>query len=98
MEHISPEDGAYFQYGPDSYRAASARSVLRVEGFVRRLEPAEFPRLGDFLADEFLNCKVGQEGLWLDFDTEPHELWIPGEPDEILHFQTDLSHGLSNQG
>jgi hypothetical protein len=56
IEKLTPGDGAYFEYGPDQYRAASAQDILKVDAFARKVEQAEFPRLGDFLADKFLGA------------------------------------------
>lgn len=94
VEKLTPGNGSYFEYGPDHYRAALAERVLRLEGFTTQLEVSEFPRLGDFLADEFLPCKVGVEGMYVDFDSEPHELHFPTQTEDIKRVQAELNHGL----
>jgi hypothetical protein len=94
IEKLTPGNGSYFEYGPNQYRAAPAQKVASVNGFTMRIENEDFPRLGDFLADEFLLCKIGLEGLYVDFDSEPHELHFPQRTEGIAAAEAELRHGL----
>lgn len=92
LEGLTPNEGAYFEYGPAAFRAASAAAVRAVDGFTGKLEPSDFPRLGDFLADQFLECRRGVAGMYFDF--EEQLLTFPTENGQIARLRTALKHGF----
>jgi hypothetical protein len=92
MEKLSPNEGAYFEYGPDAFRATAASAVVAVDGFTKRIEASAFPRLGDFLADEFLECKRGVEGMYYDFDRDT--LFFPNSSGGIEAVRLAIKHGF----
>lgn len=94
MERVAPVGGCYFEYGPRVYRAATAKNVIEVDGFTKNLGDEYFKRLGDFLCDDFLECKSGVEGLWVKFDSTPHELHFPESTEEVNKLRDQMGHGL----
>ena len=92
IEEVSPGDGSYFEYSPNGYHAARAKEVLAVEGFSKQLDKKNFPSIGDFLSNEFLECKVGLEGMFVDFDSET--LFVPHDNDSIAKVKADMKHGI----
>lgn len=95
IENLTPESGAYFEYGPDGYRAARACDVLDQEGHSKALDERSFPRVGDFLSNLFLECKVGVEGMYVDLETQ--SLVFPTQTPEIEELSQQLRHAMSVQ-
>jgi hypothetical protein len=92
MEMLTPQNAMYLEYGPHGYRAAKAADVIGVDGVVNRLEKSKAPSLGKLMTDEFFECKVGVEGLFVDFDKET--LNFPKGSEEISQLMKDMKHGL----
>lgn len=92
MEKLTPKQGAYFEYGPKQYKAAAANVMIGVDGFTGQLDDSSFIRLGDFLADEFLQCKIGVEGMYFDFDAET--LYFPRDNGDIARVRAKMKHGF----
>lgn len=59
-------EGLVINYGPHGYTAYKADRVIEADGRIPRAERA--PALGQILANEFLDCTIGQEGLFFDVD------------------------------
>jgi hypothetical protein len=92
MEMLTPQNAVYLEYGPQGYRAAKAADVIGVDGVVKQLDKSKSPSFGELITDEFLECKVGVEGLFIDFDNEI--LNFPKGSEEISQLMEDIEHGL----
>ena len=95
IEKLTPGEGAFFEYGPDLFRAATAKSVIASKGFTSNMNDSEFARLGDFLADDFLDCRQGVEGMYFDFNN--NVLYFPKENEGIRRIQRQMQHGFRVQ-
>jgi len=69
MENVTQNGSAVFDYGPEAYRGSAPSLVLGSSGRPSESEPK---RLGEFLAEDFLECRVGRQDLW--YDSEQKEL------------------------
>jgi hypothetical protein len=97
IERLTPGDGAYFEYGPKQYRAAFAKDVLAAKGVVSQVTQDRFSRIGDFLGDQFMECLVGVEGLYVDLDADPHVLHFPEGSQAVRDLGVRLGHALTVQ-
>ena len=65
------QGGIVVDYGPTGYFCSPIEAVIEVGGSRRKLEKVGgLKRLGQTLANEFLDCKIGQQGLYYDPETE----------------------------
>jgi hypothetical protein len=78
MENIVGADCAVFDYSEGGYSAITGRGVIEASGNRRRVPISEVESLGDFLADRFLECKVGVRGLY--YEPRRHLLHLPPGP------------------
>jgi hypothetical protein len=92
LERLTPSAATYFEYGPDAFLAASAKTVIDLDGLRSKIKAASFARLGDFLADEFLECNHGVEGLYYDFKEDA--LYFPQSNGDIRRLRVKLKHGI----
>ena len=92
MENAAPGGGAFFEFGPKGYKAASATDVIEAEGLVKNVDAKQIPSLGEFLASEFLACKVGLEGMYIDFDD--NTLSFPEENNQVVKVRDEIGSGL----
>lgn len=97
IESLTPGDGAYVEYGPNSYRACLAKDVVSAKGMVSKIEDDRFFELGDFLADRFVECLVGVEGMYVDLKGNPQILNFPDGNDGVRKLNVRLGHALSVQ-
>lgn len=97
IERLTPGDGAYVEYGPQIYRAALAKKLLEANGSVANVSNDEFFRLGEFLADRFMECLVGVEGMYVDLDSNPQVLYFPEDNADVRKLGIRLSHAISVQ-
>lgn len=92
MEHLTPQNAVYLEYGPDGYNAASATDVIEVGGAVRHLKESKVRRFRELISDEFLECKIGVEGLFVDF--EKGVLNFPNGSQRIYQLKEEMPQGL----
>jgi hypothetical protein len=92
MERLTPQNAVYLEYGPHGYRVAKASDVIGVGGAANQLDKSKIPSLGKLMTDEFLECKVGVEGLFVDFDKETLNFLKGSE--EISQLIDNMKHGL----
>jgi hypothetical protein len=97
IELLTPGDGLYLEYGPSEYRTALAKDVCVADGQVSRVSTERFTTLGDFLADQFMECLVGVEGLYVDLDADPQILHFPEESPAVRNLGVRLGHALTVQ-
>lgn len=79
MERIVPGGAAIFEYGPSQYSAWDAIESapdLTVADAGKRIS-----RLGDYLANRFLTCKVGKLGIY--YDAVGRSLVVPDETEGV---------------
>ncbi len=74
MEEIAPSASALVEYGPGNFHGCMSRKAMG-QGFASI--PSGMKRLGDFLADDFVPCLVGLDGLYYEFESKT--LIIPNE-------------------
>jgi hypothetical protein len=90
MEAFAPNGSAVFVYGPDRYEAISSERLLSgKDGSVIKKHSV---RLGDFLADEFLPCSVGIQGMHYDRTTK--SLFVPKRTSGVIRVKTEIKHRL----
>ena len=95
IEKLTPGNGAYFEYGPDNYHATLAKKIVESEGSTQGVE---LFRLGDFLADQFMECLVGVEGLYVDLKSKNSQvLHFPEGNEAVRSLPTRLGHVLAVQ-
>src|SRR5262249_10514828 len=63
--------GLIIRYGPTNYQAAVAATVVEARGKLRASGPR---RLGEVLAHDFLECRIGRHGLYYDEEREEFAL------------------------
>lgn len=66
MERFLPNASAVFEYRPDGFRACESVEVIRSGGSPRQVGDGKLMALGDFLVDQFMECKVGMRGAYFD--------------------------------
>lgn len=94
IEKLTPGNGVYFEYGPTNYHAAFAQKIVDSKGSTKGVQ---LFRLGDFLADHFMECLVGVEGLYVDLDSNKQVLHFPEENEAVRSLPTRLGHALAVQ-
>jgi hypothetical protein len=65
MESVAPGGTAVFNYESERYTGASSVEVISADGNPRILH---LERLGQFLAGDFLNCLVGRQDTYYDWN------------------------------
>jgi hypothetical protein len=90
MESFSRGCSAVFVYGPDQYTDISSDKLLSAKGpeVIKR----ESVRLGDFLADEFMPCSVGIQGL--HYDRTSKSLLVPKRTAGVMRVKREIKHRL----
>jgi len=78
MESLVPGSSAAIDYGPRGYSGVSGHDILQSHGNRRLLSDRQISPLGDFLADQFLTCHVGVQGLF--YDPRRKQLHLPRQP------------------
>lgn len=66
MERLAPTGSAYVEYGPDGCIAEPGHRRLAYDQDPGPRDKQAPRPLGDFLADRFLRCKEGVQGMYLD--------------------------------
>lgn len=66
MEALASGSSAAIDYSPGGYVAVEGRDIVTSDGNRNLLAPGAIMPLGDFLADQFLACRVGVNGLYYD--------------------------------
>jgi hypothetical protein len=89
MEDIAPGGSALVEYGPDAFRGCMSQDALRGESS-RVLSGMK--RLGDFLADDFLPCSVGLEGLYYEFERKT--LIVPNETEGYRRIRAKVKNRI----
>ena len=79
IEVLTPGNGLFLEYAPDGYRVAKASKVIENEGKFEKLSNDDLVGLTDFLVGDFLECKTGVKGMYIDLDAEPQVLLIPND-------------------
>lgn len=74
MEKLAPSGSAIFVYGSGCYFGRPSTTWDRMSN-----ASVSASRIGDFLADEFMDCRVGQEGLF--YEAERGTLVVPPDAD-----------------
>lgn len=64
MEEFAPSGSAVFDYSAEGYRGFPSSIVIERDARPRHIPPR---RLGEFLADEFLECSVGRRDTYYDW-------------------------------
>lgn len=64
MESHAPGGSVVFNYQPEHYTAVSSSEVVMADGNPTRVRPK---RLGEFLANDFLNCFAGRQDTYYDW-------------------------------
>jgi hypothetical protein len=90
MGELAENASAIFEYGPRMYRGFDASHVDENFGSTKRNGAGS--RLGDYLADDFLPCKVGLRGLY--YESARRTLFIPKAPKGFRRIRTRLKHGF----
>ena len=66
--------GLVIDYSENGYTACPAETVIERGGRARELRQAHQLRpLGQVLGNDYLECRIGREGLYFDSDTEAFE-------------------------
>ncbi|MGJ5134385.1 hypothetical protein [Bradyrhizobium oligotrophicum] len=82
--------GIVVDYRPGQYTACLAHDVVQHQGNRRRIDRAgKSTSLGQLLGNDFLDCKVGQVGLFYDAETETWqtEAMPPPPPEHVITTQ-----------
>lgn len=87
MNDLVPGGACVIEYGPTSYRAFNATSVLQKDG----LRSGGY-RLGDYLAGQFLPCLAGKWGLY--YEVNRHVLMLPDASDGYHRVRARLKHSF----
>jgi len=89
MEAIAPDGSCIILYGPQQYEGIASKELLESED---KLEPLNAHiRLGDLIADSFLQCLVGLRGLHYDGNS----LIVPHETDGVIRFRRRIQNRLT---
>jgi len=89
MEGIAPGISAVFEYGPHQFLGIPSRHYI---GDQKLLAENDGPsRLGDFLADQFLPCRVGLRGLYYIAKS----LIVPDKTEGVIRVRGLLGHRLN---
>lgn len=78
MNEWVPGANSVWVYNKDGVRATEGHEWNRDQSAGRRWHRPRGKPVGDFLADEFLPCKIGQQGL--DYDSDEEVLTVDGRP------------------
>lgn len=74
MQRAAPGGSAVFDYSSLAYRGFTPDLILRNNGRPGDSHPK---RLGEFLAEDFLECHVGRRDLWYDWDRKGLTFELP---------------------
>jgi hypothetical protein len=91
MEQLTPQNAVYLEYGPHGYMATKAADVIEARGVIERLDKSKALPFGNLMSDEFLECKIGLEDFFYDFDKET--LNFPNLSEAISRLGA-IDHGL----
>lgn len=97
IEELTPGHGVYIEYGPKGYRASLAKNVLMVDGAIPHLPPERCSSLSDFLAEQFMECLVGVEGMYVELEADPQILHLPNDTGAVRELGVRLGHALNVQ-
>ena len=84
------QDQSVFVYGHDRYEAISSEKLLIHQR--RGGNQKESVRHGDFLADEFMPCNVGIQGL--HYDRTTRSLLVPKRSAGVIRVKREIKHRL----
>jgi len=90
MEGIAPRGSSIFEYGPQMYRGADSKAVIATNGNLSNIPGTAVVRLGDYLADRFLPCKIGLRGLY--YEGTRRTLFIPKRTRGYRRLRARLKH------
>lgn len=90
MEDLVPSGSAVFEFGPKKYQAYESAPVLEKRGHIGDVPASAKVRLGDFLADRFLPCRVGRRGLY--YDAIRQSLFVPDRTNGLIRIRRELRH------
>jgi len=74
MEDTAPGGSAVFDYSAEAYRGYTPETILIGSG---RPVDSDPKRLGEFLAEDFLGCRVGTSDVWYDWERKGLTLELP---------------------
>ena len=87
MNDLVPGGACVIEYGPTSYQAFNATSVLHEDGVRTGRD-----RLGDYLAGQFLPCLVGKWGLY--YEVNRNVLVLPDASHGYQRVRARLKHSF----
>lgn len=86
----STHTGLIVNYKKDKFDACAAKTAVEAEGSIELAEKAgSVKSLGQLLGNDFLDCKIGAEGLFFDPETEKF-LTVKFPPLPISHLITTV--------
>ncbi len=87
-----PNGGIAINYTPRGYFAARAESIVQAEGNRSHLpENSELP-LAEILADSFVPCKIGIQGMY--YDAVRRILYLPNETVQFRGYRFIIDHRI----